>query len=278
MTFSVVASAGERHGVAVASKFLAVGAVVPAARALVGAIATQAAANLRYRCDGLTLLAGGEAAGVALRRLVEADPEREGRQVGMVDRFGRSATYTGHACQSWAGGLHGPGYAMQGNLLAGPQVLDAMLAAYLKSDAPLPERLITCLAAGEEAGGDRRGRQSAALLVVSPAGGYGGGSDVEVDLRVDDHPEPVSELKRLLDLHQLYFTPSDPASWLPLEGELAGEVATLLATAGYPPRDDAELTTALRAWAGVQNLEERCARSGFIDPVVLAALRTGSPH
>lgn len=278
MTFSVVAGAGQSHGVAVASKFLAVGALVPAARAEVGAVATQAAANVRYRSAALSLLAQGETAGHVLRQLVDADPTPEERQAGVVDRFGGSATYTGPACLPWAGGVHGPGYAIQGNVLAGPQVLDAMLEAYLNTDGALSHRLLASILAGDEAGGDRRGRQSAALFVVSPAGGYGGGNDVAVDLRVDDHAHPVRELARLLDLHQRHFAPSDPQSLLPLQGELALEVAALLVANGYPAAGDGQLGAALRSWAGAENLEERCRRDGLIDPIVLAALRAGARH
>jgi len=186
MTFSIVATDGTAWGVAVASKFLAVGAAVPAARAGVGAIATQALANLAYRPDGLALLTeGGEAAAV-LGALTSADEQREHRQAGIVDATGSAATYTGSACHDWAGGVSGDGYAIQGNILTGADVVAEMERAWLASDpaSPLGRRLLAALSAGDAAGGDRRGRQSAALLVVTPDGGYGGGSDVYADLRV----------------------------------------------------------------------------------------------
>lgn len=275
MTFSIAACDGNSFGVAVASKFLAVGAMVPGAAVNAGAIATQAAANLHYRPAGLALLAEGRPAGQVLNQLTEGDEGRADRQAGIVDRNGGSATYTGAGCQPWAGGLHGPGYAIQGNMLAGPQVIDAMLASFTSSKGPLARRLLKALQAGDAAGGDRRGRQSAALLVVSPGGGYGGTSDVEVDLRVDDHPAPVTELERLLELRDLYFSRSDPTSLLPLEGGLAQEVAHLLAAAGYKPAGETprEIDISLQQWAGRENLEERATNPGRIDPVVLEILR-----
>ena len=263
MTFSLVARSadGSQWGVVVASKFLAVGAAVPAASYGVGAIATQSFANLAYRPDGLRMLAAGGSAQDVLAALTSADELRDQRQAGIVDRDGRAATFTGSACNAWAGGRTGDGYAAQGNILTGPEVVDAMCQAYDAADGPLARRLLAALTAGDAAGGDKRGRQSAALYVVSEAGGYGGGSDVLVDVRVDDHPAPVQELGRLLDLYDLYV--GKPESVLALEGELAGEVAAALATLGYPT---------LAAWAGVENYEERMVEGG-IDPVVLEKLR-----
>jgi uncharacterized Ntn-hydrolase superfamily protein len=273
MTFSIVARSADAtaFGVAVASKFLAVGAAVPAAAAGVGAIATQSYANLAYRPDGLALLAEGRSAALTLEMLTAADEKRESRQAGIVDADGSAATFTGSECQPWAGGVSGHGYAIQGNILVGPEVVEAMERAWLGTDprAPLARRLFAALAAGDEAGGDRRGRQSAALLVVTPEGGYGGGSDVLVDLRVDDHPEPVPELSRLLDLHDLYFGRPDPGSLLDLDGELETEVRARLAMRGFT---DSDLETALATWAGIENYEERLV-AGKIDPAVLAKLR-----
>lgn len=270
MTFSIVATDGSAWGVAVASKFLAVGAAVPAARAGVGAVATQSLANLAYRPDGLRLLAEGRSAGETLDALTAADEQRADRQAGVVDRAGGAASYTGDRCNPWAGGVTGDRYAIQGNILTGPEVVDAMQRAWLSSDpaAALGRRLLAALRAGDEAGGDRRGRQSAALLVVTEAGGYGGGTDVYADLRVDDHPAPVAELARLLDLHDLYFAKPDPASLLPLEGPLADEVANLLARLGHT----GPLGDALATWAGIENFEERLVDAN-IDPVVLEQLR-----
>ena len=268
MTFSVVGRQEDAVGVAVASKFLAVGAMVPAARAGVGAVATQSYANLAYRADGLALLADGGTSRQVLDRLTAADEGRDQRQAGVVGTTGDGATFTGSACHVWAGGRAGDGYAVQGNILAGPEVVDAMEQAWLAGAAAglaLPERLLATLAAGDETGGDRRGRQSAALLVVRPNGGYGG-DDTEVDLRVDDHPTPVPELRRLLDLHRLYFGKPDPDTLLPLEGDVAAEVAQRLDALGYRTLDD---------WAGVENYEERMV-AGHIDPLVLDKLREAS--
>ena len=267
MTFSIVARSadGHSHGVAVASKFLAVGSAVPAAQAQIGALATQSYANLAYRPQGLALLRTGVAAADVVAGLTAADPGRAQRQLGVVGPVGDGATYTGDGCHDWAGGLAGDGYAIQGNILAGKQVVVAMAEAWAASDAaaPLGHRLLAALAAGDRAGGDRRGRQSAALLVVAKGQGYGGTSDVAVDLRVDDHADPVPELSRLLDLHSLYFDKPDPATLLDLTGPLAEEVRSLLAARGYPD---------LESWAGVENLEERMV-PGRIDPLVLAHLR-----
>lgn len=263
MTFSLVArsSDGSQWGVAVASKFLAVGAAVPAAAWNVGAIATQSFANLAYRPGGLALLSEGRTAQQTLDALVSADELREQRQAGIVDREGRAATWTGAECNDWAGGRTGDGWAAQGNLLTGPEVVDALADAFEGTSGSLSTRLATALLAADRAGGDKRGRQSACLLVVSEAGGYGGGSDVLVDLRIDDHVDPVPELNRLLDLHTLYF--GKPTSVLALQGDLAQEVSERLARLGFESLED---------WSGVENYEERMVPGG-IDPVVLDKLR-----
>jgi uncharacterized Ntn-hydrolase superfamily protein len=274
MTFSIVARSadGHAHGVAVASKFLGVGAAVPAALAGVGAVATQSYANLAYRPQALTLLQTGADAAHTVRALTAGDSgQAEQRQVGVVGLDGEGATFTGRDCHPWAGGVAGDGFAIQGNILAGPQVVDAMQVAWQASaaEARLAYRLLAALRAGDTAGGDRRGRQSAALLVVAKGLGYGGTSDVWVDLRVDDHPDPVAELTRLLDLHTLYFERPDPATLIPLTGPVADEVRALLAKGGHTQPD---LDEALADWAGVENLEERLAL-GAIDPLVLDQLR-----
>ncbi|HZN76010.1 MAG TPA: DUF1028 domain-containing protein [Micromonosporaceae bacterium] len=281
MTFSIVARSadGTAYGVAVASKFLAVGAAVPAAEAGVGALATQSYANLAYRPQGLALLRTGVAPADVVAGLTAADGGRAQRQLGVVGSTGDGATFTGESCHEWAGGVAGDGYAIQGNILTGPEVVDAMAAAWATAaDARFARQLLAALRAGDEAGGDRRGRQSAALLVVAPKQGYGGTSDVVVDLRVDDHTDPVGELSRLLDLHALYFDKPAPEALLDLTGELAAEVATRLTELGRAPADDtpAALDDALASWAGVENLEERIV-AGQIDPLVLDHLRRGAP-
>ncbi|MBA2531865.1 MAG: DUF1028 domain-containing protein [Nocardioidaceae bacterium] len=266
MTFSIVARSkdGRAWGVAVASKFLAVGAAVPAARADVGAVATQSFANTLYKREGMELLRGGHSAQETLDTLLAADEQREERQAGIVDARGRAATWTGKGCLDWAGGVTGAGYAIQGNILTGPEVLEAMHEAYLAAESSaLPERLLTALRAGDAAGGDSRGRQSAALLVVSDSGGYTPGDDLAYDLRVDDHPDPCPELARLLQLHHIYFDRPDEADLLPLDGELADEVAVHVQRLGYPD---------LETWAGVENYEVRLIE-GQIDAFVLERLR-----
>ena len=248
MTFSIVAHAEGQWGVAVASKFLAVGAAVPAARWDVGALATQAWANLQYAPDGLALLQEGRFAADVVEALTGKDGMREHRQLGVVDKYGETAAWTGSECHPWAGHLHGDGWTTQGNILAGPEVLQVIGATFVTAQGSLAKRLHAALMAGDRAGGDRRGRQSAALYVVSEAGGYGGGSDVLVDLRVDDHADPVTELGRLL------------------EGALAAEVEDRVKRLGYD---------SLEAWAGVENFEERLVPGG-IDALVLEQLRKQS--
>jgi uncharacterized Ntn-hydrolase superfamily protein len=202
VTFSIVARADDAAswGVAVASKFLAVGSVVPAAAAGVGAVATQSRANVGYKSAALALMRDGATAAGALQRLLDEDDLRDQRQAGIVDAEGRAANHTGAECLEWAGGVTGEGYAIQGNILAGEEVVVAMQSAYVASDptSPLAERLLTALRAGDEAGGDARGRQSAALLVVRESAGFDGGDDIEVELRVEDHAAPIDELERLL--------------------------------------------------------------------------------
>lgn len=269
MTFSLVARSqdGSQWGVAVASKFLGVGAVVPAARHGVGALATQSWANLAYRPDGLALLQEGRSAQEVVDALTAADEGREQRQLGVVDAEGAAATFTGSACASWAGGRTGPGYAAQGNILTGADVVDALADAFEGTAGALAVRLTTALLAADRAGGDSRGRQSAAVLVVSESGGYGGGSDVLVDLRVDDHADPVPELRRLVDLHELYFGRPDPATLLPLTESLQDEVQRLVAALGF---------AGLADWAGSANFEERLVE-GALDPVLLEQLRAAAP-
>lgn len=267
MTFSIVArsSDGKHWGVAVASKFLAAGAVVPGVQAPLGAIATQSFANLRYLPDGFALLDAGHGAQETLDALVRDDAGRAQRQAGIVDGHGLAATFTGGECLPWAGGVTGPGYAIQGNILTGPEVVEEMERAYLSTDPadPLAARLHAALLAGDRAGGDSRGRQSAAILIGGVGAGYGGGSDIAVDLRVDDHPDPVVELGRLLQIHDLLF--GKPTETWPLEGDVAARLRRALDTLGY---DDPDLEKALERAAGVENLEERLVPAA-IDPVVL---------
>jgi uncharacterized Ntn-hydrolase superfamily protein len=253
--------------VVVASKFLAVGAVVPWARADVGAVATQASANVSYGPRGLELLATGASAQETIDRLTGDDPGAPERQIGVVDGGGGSATFTGPECFDWAGGRAGPGYAAQGNLLVGAAVVEALADTFEGTEGPLVERLLASLRAGEEAGGDRRGRQSAAVIVRQTDAGYGGGTDILVDLRVDDHAEPVTELQRLYAIQDLLFGRTPEDQLIPLE-QVQAELTELLARVGHP----GPIERCLREWAGMENLEERL-HDGRIDPVVLRALR-----
>jgi uncharacterized Ntn-hydrolase superfamily protein len=270
MTFSIVARAGDAYGVAVASKFIAVGSVVPAARLGVGAIATQAMAKVSYLADGLALLAAGEGASDAVARLTSDDEGRDDRQLGLVCATGQS-TFTGPGCMDWAGGKSGgdadSGYAIQGNILVGEQVVLEMEQTWVDNPhLPLAARLMQVLTAGDHAGGDRRGRQSAALYAVAPGAGYDH-CGVVADLRIDDHPDATSELARLFDLHDLYF--GSPGKVLPLEGQLAEEVRQHLVTLG---RSQPDLRDALADWAGEANFEMRMSPDG-IDSRLLQALR-----
>jgi uncharacterized Ntn-hydrolase superfamily protein len=281
VTFSIVGRSpdGSALGVAVASKFLAAGAYVPAAAADAGAIATQAHVNLELRTRGLVMLRDGVAAPDLLDRFFADDPARAQRQAGVVDRAGRAATFTGDRAQPWAGGRTGEGpegsFAAQGNLLAGPEVVDAMVETWLTSadEGALAHRLVACLAAGQQAGGDPRGKQAAAVLVVAPGAGYGGLGDVVVDLRSDDAPEPVGELQRMLDLHDRYFGRTPDAELLSYDPELVAELGHRLAAAGYRTGD---VERDLHDWMGRENFEERW-HEDRLDPVVLEHLRDTTP-
>jgi len=274
-TYSIVAcdlDAGQ-WGVAVQSKFLAVGSVVPWAEPRVGAIATQSYANPRYGPDGLALLREGRSAEEVVELLTAADDGRAERQVGVVDAQGRAATFTGEACHDWAGGRTGNGYAAQGNILVSQKTVDALAATFEQNGhLSLAERLVECLAAAQAAGGDRRGQQSASLLIVEKDAGYANLSDVVVDLRVDDHERPIVELRRLYGLHNELFGITPPEDWLTVDEALSAELRDRLGKLGY----DGELDRAFNDWAGTENLEERVDGVERIDPVVLGALRKQS--
>jgi uncharacterized Ntn-hydrolase superfamily protein len=271
-TFSIAACdlAAAQWGVAVQSKFLAAASVVSWAEPEAGAVATQAYANPRYGADGLALLREGVSADEVVRRLTDADDGRDHRQLGIVDREGRSATFTGSECLDWAGGRTGPGYAAQGNILVSAETVDALAVTFEATPGrPLAERLLDCLASAQEAGGDRRGQQAAGLLVVQRDGGYAGLSDVVVDLRVDDHPTPIEELRRIHGIHELLFGHTPKEDWLKIDDPLGRELRERLAALGY----EGELSETLFRWAATENLEERVEGSEFIDPVVLDELR-----
>ncbi len=277
-TFSIVAFDPETDslGVAVQSKFLAVGSVVPWARAGVGAVATQAMANYNYGPRGLQLMEEGTTADETVEVLVSADEDRDHRQVGVVDSGGRAATYTGSECFDWAGGVAGEHYAAQGNILVGAETVEAMAVIYEETKGDLAARLLSALDAGQAAGGDSRGKQSAALLVVREGGGYGGDNDRVVDLRVDDHPEPIRELIRIRDLHTLYFGETRPEDVVAVDGDVRIEVAEALRRAGYlsgPDAGDDDLFDALSAYVRTENFEEREQRRGYLDRAVLEHMK-----
>jgi uncharacterized Ntn-hydrolase superfamily protein len=252
----------------VQSRFPAVGSIVPWAEPLVGAVATQAWANPRYGPDGLALMREGVPVDEIISGLTGADEHRSQRQLGIVDGKGRAAAYTGDACSAWAGGRTGPCYAAQGNILVSGETVDALAEMFEATAAkPLPERLLDCLDAAQAAGGDRRGQQSAALLVVGPEQGFAGLSDTFVDLRVDDHERPLEELRRLFGLHQHFFGKTPRTRWITVDDGLRKEIEDRLAVLGFEQ---------LKDWAGEVNLEERVDGTDAIDPVVLDALRKAS--
>jgi uncharacterized Ntn-hydrolase superfamily protein len=271
-TYSIAAcdlEAGQ-WGVATQSKFLGVGSVVPWAQPHVGAIATQAYANPRYGPEGLALLREGLSADEVVERLTSADEGRDHRQLGVVDGEGRSASYAGSECMDWAGGRTGPCYAAQGNILVSAGTVDAIAETFERTrGAPLAERLLDCLDAAQAAGGDRRGQQSAALLVVEHEAGYANLSDAVVDLRVDEHERPLEELRRIYAMHQAIFGKTPSEEWLDVDDSLADELRGRLARLGY----EGELGDAFFTWAGNENLEERVEGVERVDPVVLEELR-----
>ena len=272
-TYSIAAcdlEAGQ-WGVAVQSKFLSVGSVVPWAEPGVGAIATQAYANPRYGPNGLALLREGKSAQEAVDELTAADDGREQRQLGIVDGKGRAATYTGAECYDWAGGRTGAEYAAQGNILVSAETVDALVETFEGSGGkPLAERLLDCLAAAQAAGGDKRGQQSASLLIVERDGGYAQLSDVVVDLRVEDHERPIEELSRIYQLHQAIFGETPRDQWIQVDDTLTEELRERLARLGY----EGELDDAFLRWAGNENLEERVDGIEEVDPIVLEELRS----
>ena len=273
-TYSIVAVDldAEQWGVAVQSKFLSVGSVVPWAEPHVGAVATQAYANPRYGPNGLELLREGLSAQEVVERLTSEDEGRDHRLLGIVDAKGNAATYTGKECMDWAGGRTGEGYAAQGNILVSGETVDAIAESFEESTGPLAVRLIDCLAAAQEAGGDSRGQQSSALLVVQRDGGYAGMSDTVVELRVEDHELPIEELRRIYTLHDEIFGTTPRRMWIDVDDELAAELRERLAKLGY----EGELQDAFTRWTGKENLEDRVDGVEQIDPVVLEALRSRS--
>ena len=277
-TFSIVAFDPETGslGIAVQSKFLAVGSVVPWASAGVGAVATQAMANYNYGPRGLELMSGGMTAAQTVEDLISSDEDREHRQLGVVDGRGRAATFTGAECFEWAGGVTGEHYAAQGNILVGRETVEAMAKTYEQTEGDLAAQLLSALDAGQAAGGDSRGKQSAALLVVREGGGYGGDNDRVVDLRVDDHPDPIRELIRIRVLHTLYFGETRAEDVVAVDGDVRREVADALRHTGYVEAREVEddaLLDALSAYIRTENFEEREQERGYLDRAVLEYMK-----
>lgn len=274
MTFSIVACDLEEQtwGVAVASKFPAVGAIVPWAQAEVGAVGTQSFANTSFGPRGLALMTTGLSAQETLSRLLEDDPERDLRQVGLVDSKGGAETFTGSGCFAWAGGISGKGYAIQGNILKSGRVVPAMEKAFLKTSGSLPKRLHAALLAGDRAGGDKRGRQSAAIYVVKPKGGYGGFTDRWLDYRVDDHEDPVLRLGELLELHDLYFDKSPESDRSLITGRTLEQITDILTRQGFMKKGR-KFREAFNEFIGNENFEERAdPEATWIDKPVLKYL------
>jgi len=281
-TFSIVAYSADENawGIAVSSKFPAVGAVVPYAQAGVGAVATQAFAKLGYGPDGLRLMAEGKSASETLHLLLQDDDLRENRQVGLVDAQGNAVAHTGTLCHDWAGHKVGDGFTVQGNLLTGENVVESMAKAFVTADGELADRLVSALRAGEIAGGDRRGKQSAAVQVVRPNGGYGGDTDRYLDLRVDDHIDPVKRLEELVDMHHLYFQPPNKADAIKIDVDIARELQAMMVKHEYMSGPingvwDEVCQQAFWILIANENLEMRWTRenSNAIDRVALDYLR-----
>ena len=284
MTFSIVAAdpdAGD-WGIAVASRFPCVGAVVPWAKAGVGAVATQSWANTALGPEGLSLMGEGVPAEEGLRRLLDEDEGREDRQVGFVDAAGRAATFTGSKCMAWAGGATGPGVAAQGNILVGEEVVAELVREFSEIEGELCDRLLAALLAGDVSGGDRRGRQSAALLVVREGGGYEGRNDRYIDLRVDDHPDAPHELARLFEVWDTtMLIRNDPllAADPSLVADLQRRLALLGTFAGEPSGDyDDPTRMALASWAGEHNLEGRLRDDDQISNLLVVEIRDVTPE
>lgn len=275
MTFSIVGFDPEEKewGIAVQSKFLGVGAVVPWAKAGAGAVATQSYANTSFGPEGLRLMEEGRSAEEALHALLAQDPGREQRQVGFIDANGNAATFTGSECYDWAGGVTGPHFAAQGNILVDENTVKDMGAIFQQTEGSLAVRLLAALQAGQDAGGDSRGQQSAALLVVKEKGGYGGFNDRYIDLRVEDHEEPIKELTRIYQLQQLYFAPSKPENIVSIEGKTIEELTIHLQRLGYLNETTTKISDALKSYIHTENFEEREQKIGLIDKEVLEYMK-----
>jgi uncharacterized Ntn-hydrolase superfamily protein len=274
MTFSIVGYCPNEKewGIAVQSKFLAVGAVVPFAKAGVGAVATQSYANTTYGPKALELFAEGKTAEEAMQILTGDDTDHHLRQVGLIDAHGNAASFTGEGCYQWAGGIVGHHFAAQGNILVDSRTVEAMAETFENTQGPLAERLLAALNAGQEAGGDSRGQQSAAILVVKENGGYAGFNDRYIDLRVDDHPDPINELIRLYHLQQMYFAPTKTENIASIQGQIQEDLTKQLWRLGYL-NENTDLFEALKTYIHTENFENREQQIGYIDVEILEYMK-----
>lgn len=278
MTFSIIGFDPETEelGIAVQSKFIGVGSVVPWAKAGVGAVATQSYANPAYGPEGLALMEEGKSAEETLELLIEGDEGRALRQAGIMDAKGGAASYTGEDCYDWAGGRIGENCVAQGNILVSEETVDAMVDTFESTSGKLADRLLKALQAGQEAGGDRRGMQSSAIYVVKEKGGYLGANDRLIDLRVDEHPDPINELIRIYKLHQLYFAGPAAEDVLTIEGEIKKEISKHLRRLGFLSGDsltDEKFYEALTSFIRVENFERRELEKGKIDRAILEYMK-----
>jgi uncharacterized Ntn-hydrolase superfamily protein len=279
-TFSIVARdpINGDLGVIVQSKFPAVGSVVSWAKANIGAIATQAWANVGYGPNGLTLLQNGNSASETLDSLLSADEGKEHRQIGIVDAKGQAVAHTGTECMEWAGHIVGDGFTCQGNILAGEDVVVDMADAFENTQGDLIDKLFAGLIAGQAAGGDRRGMQSAAILVVREGGGYEGGNDRYVDVRVDEHPNPIDELVRIFNIYDMtLLNREDPSTLIKIEGDLLAIIQDALVTLGlleqaHSNEFDDKTQSALTEWININNFENKSRDDGTIWPSVVEYL------
>ena len=282
-------------GVAVQSKFPDVRAIVPWAKAGVGAIATQAMINVSYGPKGIALMRNGATAEQALRILIENDSAKQSRQAGLVDAKGNSASWTGTDCFDWAGGvtgetwggkgvvIAGKGFAAQGNILVGKATVEAIANTFQRTTGSLADRLVAAIVAGGKAGGDRRGEESAALLVKRAGAGYDGTTDDYIDISVYDNPKPLLELQRLYKLHKLYFFRSDPKNLIKIDESICRELQTILSDKAYKGqlfysgsingKFDAATHKALNDFMGWENYDVRIRQDDLIDTEVLQDIR-----
>lgn len=282
MTYSIIGFDPDEQtwGVAVQSRFLAVGSVVPWAEAGIGAVATQAQINTTYGPNALKLMSEGKTATEALQIITSADPQKWLRQVAIMDKHGQVATFTGKGCQSWAGSITGENVVAIGNRLVNEQTVEALVTTFVKTKAPLAERLLLALEAGQQAGGDLLGQQAAALLVVKESGGFGGFNDRLVDLRVDDHMEPIKELMRLYRMQQLIQTTAMPDQVVPISGNIKKLLVEQLIRLGFLLKNELteeKINEALQTYIRKKGFFAREQKKGYMDVELLTYMKNFEP-